>query len=66
MEFPSNDRASNSKGKATTLRMWLDLDEAGCEQNNVSLEGGVRLYGTARCWREQDYKTGQRVMVSVQ
>ena len=43
MEFLSNNSASNSKGKATTLRLWLDLDEAGCKQNDVSLEGGVRL-----------------------
>ena len=52
MEFPSNDSASDSKGKATTLRLRLDLDEAGCERNDVLVEGGVRLYRTARCWRE--------------
>ena len=63
MEFRLNDSASYSKGKATTLQLWLDLDKAGCGRNDVSLEGGVRLYGTAHCWREQDYETGRRSVV---
>lgn len=45
------------RGHASTLRFWLDVDEA--TRNDVTLPGG-RLYFSARCWREEELERGSR------
>ena len=59
------------KGQAGTLRVWLDLEDAlpnglAAQKNDVTLQANDRLYLTAKCWRESDFKIGRRKMKPIE
>lgn len=60
-----NLQLPREKGQAGVMRLWLDLGQASgsnslaAKRNDVTLAAHERLYLTANCWREMDYKAGR-------
>jgi len=65
-------RLGKQKGHASLLRFWLDVgateSNSGtkkivAQEKDVTLEAGERLYFAAHCWRESEWRMGQKKLL---